>query len=84
MAKDMTKTYITKCAIYCSWFERFVKGMHSQIGDDSRPNAAISVEHMKNIMDWVNTDFLEVNEHCDRRFLSQAGLMIMCAFLGSL
>ena len=56
MAKDTTKTYVTKCPTYCLWFERFVKGMYSRMGDDSRPDAAIQVELMKRIMDRVNID----------------------------
>jgi hypothetical protein len=51
MAKDTTKTYLTKCPTYCLWFERFIKGMHSHMGDDSRPDAAISVDLMKSLMD---------------------------------
>jgi hypothetical protein len=44
MARDTIKTYVTKCPTYCVWFERFIKGMHSRMGDDRRPDAAITVE----------------------------------------
>jgi hypothetical protein len=84
MAKDTAKTYVTKCPTYCLWFERFIKGMHGRMGDDSRPDAAISIELMKVIMDRVNLDFIEANEVKDKRFLSRAGLIYMSAFLGSL
>ena len=84
MAKDTTKTYVTKCPTYCLWFERFVKGMHSRMGDDSRPDAAIQVELMKSLMDRVNLDFIESTDPESRKFLSRAGLMFMSAFLGSL
>jgi hypothetical protein len=33
LAKDTTKIYVTKCPGYCLWFERFVRGMHSRMGD---------------------------------------------------
>jgi hypothetical protein len=84
MAKDTTKTYVTKCPTYCLWFERFIKGMHSRMGDDSRPDAAISSELMLSLMNRVNIDFLEAENEEDKRFLSRAGLVFMSAFLGSL
>jgi hypothetical protein len=84
MAKDTSKTYVTKCPTYCLWFERFVKGMHSRMGDDSRPDAAISVELMISIMNRVNVDFIEASDDASKLFISRAGLMFMSAFLGSL
>jgi hypothetical protein len=57
MAKDTAKTYATNCPTNCLWFEQFIKGIYARMGDDSCPDAAISIELMKMIMDWVNLDF---------------------------
>jgi hypothetical protein len=84
MAKDTMKTFVTKCPTYCLWFERFVKGMHSRMGDDTRPDVAISVELMKALMNATNLDFLEAASSEEKRFIARAGLLFMSAFLGSL
>jgi hypothetical protein len=84
MAKDTVKTFVTKCPTYCLWFERFVKGMHSRMGDDTRPDVAISIEVMKALMNRVNIDYMEANEKHQEKFFARAGLMFMSAFLGSL
>ena len=84
MAKDTAKTYVTKCSTYLLWFERFIKGMHFRMGDDSRPDAVISVELMKSIMDRVIIVFVEAKYGRGRQFISRAGLLVMWGLLGSL
>ena len=59
MARDTIKTYVTECPTHSFWFERFMKGVHSRMGDDHRPDAAISVNVMHALMNKVDLDFLE-------------------------
>jgi hypothetical protein len=54
------------------------------MGDDTRPDTAISVELMKSIINSVNLDYLEATQDKGKQFLVRAGLMFMSAFLGSL
>jgi hypothetical protein len=84
MAKDTVKTFVTKCPTYSLWFERVVKGMHSRMGDDRRPDAAISTDVMHNIMKRVNIDFIESEKDFDERYFARAGLLFLGAYLGSL
>jgi hypothetical protein len=84
MAKDSIKTFVTKCPTYSLWFERFVKGMHSRMGDDRRPDAAISTEVMLALMNKVNIDFIESERDFDERYYARAGLLFLGAYLGSL
>jgi hypothetical protein len=84
MARDTMKTFVTKCPTYCLWFERFVKGMHSRMGDDTRPDVAISIEVMISLMNRVNIDYIEANGGNREKFFARAGLMFMAAYLGSL
>jgi hypothetical protein len=84
MAKDTIKTFVTKCPTYSLWFERFVKGMHSRMGDDRRPDAAISTEVMHAVIKRVNIDFIESTRDFDERYYARAGLLFLGAYLGSL
>jgi hypothetical protein len=84
MAKDTIKTFVTKCPTYSLWFERFVKGMHSRMGDDRRPDAAISTEVMHALMKRINIDFIEAERDFDEKYYARAGLLFLGAYLGSL
>jgi hypothetical protein len=84
MARDTMKTFVTKCPTYCLWFERFVKGMHSRMGDDTRPDVAITTTVMVALMNRVNIDYIESNGGRKERFFARAGLMFLSAYLGSL
>ena len=84
IAQDTVKTYVTTCPTQGFWYEKFMKGMHSRMGDDHRPNAAISISVMHGIMNRINADYIDT-EHADRRqYIARAGLFYMAAFLGSL
>lgn len=50
MTKDTTKTFVTQCPTYGLWFERFVKGLHSRMGDNQCPDTAICSKLMKLLM----------------------------------
>ena len=84
MARDRIKTYVTKCPTYTLWFERFAKGMHSRMGDDRRPDAAISIKLMKALDAKVDQDYLNSEEDVEARYITRAGLFFMGSFLGSL
>lgn len=84
IARDTIKTYVTTCPTQGYWFERFMKGLHSRMGDDHRPDAAISVDVMKAIMERVNLDYIESESYFRKRYYARAGLFFMAAYLGSL
>lgn len=84
MAKETTKTYVTQCPTYCLWFERFVKGLHSCMGDDQRPDVAICSPLMKQLMTRIEVDYLEEDSIIARRFIARAALFYMSAYFGSL
>ena len=84
MARDQIKTYVTKCPTYTLWFERFAKGMHSRMGDDRQPDAAISIKLMEALDTKVDQDYLNSQEDADGHYIARAGLFFMGSFLGSL
>ena len=84
LARDTMKIYVTQCPGYCLWFERFVRGMHSRMGDDRRPDAAISSSVMHEVMKRVEVDLIDADNLIERRYLTRAGLFFLSAYLGSL
>jgi hypothetical protein len=60
MAKDMRKLMLTKCPTYGTWFEKFTRGMHKRMGDIVKPDKALALEILHEIMklledDWENS-----------------------------
>ena len=84
MARETTKTFVTECPTYGMWFERYIKGLHSPMGDDRRPDAAIGSKLMKRLMNKVEVDYLEEDDDGYRRFVARAGLFYLGSFFGSL
>ena len=84
LARDTMKIYVTQCPGYCLWFERFVRGMHSRMGDDRRPDAAISNVVMHEVMKRIEVDLIDSDNDMERRYLIRAGLFFLSAYLGSL
>ena len=84
LARDTMKLFVTRCPGYSLWFERFIKGMHSRMGDDRRPDAAISNEVMHEVMKRVELDYIDSDVEGEKRYLVRAGLFFLSAYLGSL
>ena len=77
MAKERSKTYVTKCPTYALWFERFNKGLHSRMGDDRWPDMVICSDLMKEIMAIVNADFIDVESTLRKRYLARSSLFLL-------
>ncbi len=84
IAKDTTKLYVTNNPGYSLWFERFMKGMHSRMGDQTAQDTAISSQQMHKLMDRIEADYQDCLLPQRRQYLVRAGLFFMCAYLGSL
>lgn len=50
IARDMVKMFHTTCPTHSDWFERFTRGMHERMGDLVKPDLAISIEQMHELM----------------------------------
>jgi ribosomal protein S10 len=57
MAKDMRKLTVTKCPTYGTWFEKFNRGIHKRMGDISKPDKAISVPVLLEIMKALDQEW---------------------------
>jgi hypothetical protein len=57
MAKDTRKLLLTKCPTYGTWFEKFTRGMHKRTGDIVKPDKALSLEILHEIMKLLEEDW---------------------------
>jgi len=58
MARATAKIFPSTCPTNGLWFERFLGGVHSKMGDDYRPDAAISSCVMKLLLKYCEEDLL--------------------------
>jgi hypothetical protein len=59
MAKEMSKLYHIECPTYGSWFERFMLGCHTRMGDMVVLDYAVSAEIFKQIHAKLDLDWEE-------------------------
>jgi hypothetical protein len=84
MARDVMKIFVTNCPSHCLWFERFIKGMHCRMGDERRPDVALSRAVMLLLMEYANMDYDTSVTAERKRFIARAGLFYLSTFLGGL
>ena len=84
MARDVMKIFVTNCPSHCLWFERFVKGMHCRMGDERRPDVALSRNVMLLLMAYADMDYEASVTGERKRFIARAGLFYLSTFLGGL
>ena len=84
MARDVMKIFVTNCPSHCLWFERFIKGMHCRMGDERRPDVALSRMVMLLMMEYANMDYQSSILVDRKRFIARASLFYLSTFLGGL
>lgn len=50
VTRDLIKMFHSTCPTHCDWFDRFSKGLHERMGDLTKPDLAISIELMHQLM----------------------------------
>ena len=84
MTRATAKMFTSTCPTNGLWFERFMAGVHARMGDDHRPDAAISSCVMKLILKYCAEDLVRTPVGARRKFLVRAGLFFGLSFLGGL
>jgi len=80
MARATAKMFTSTCPTNGLWFERFMGGVHSRMGDGHRPDAAISSCVMKLLLKFSEEDLLCTHSGVRRKFLVRAGLFFGVSF----
>jgi len=66
MAQAMAKLFVTSCPTNGLWFERFMGGLHSRMGDDHWPDTAISSFVLRKMLQYAEAEWhrlVDANEH---------------------
>jgi hypothetical protein len=83
MAKDTRKLMVTECPTYGVWFEHFVRGCHKRMGDIVKPDRAISLPVLHDIMHQIESDWL-TSEPRGRLHLYREASFYLIAYCGAL
>ncbi len=59
MAMDDKKMHTTTVLTYSRWFERFIRGCHSCMGDQPKPDKAIEIDVLLGILLYCDTEHKE-------------------------
>jgi hypothetical protein len=89
MIKDMMKSYVTTNPVKSQWYERFLAGMHKQMGDQTKQDEAISIEQMIELMNMFEKDWNKLLRNSQRspnqvRDVLFPALFSVLAFCGAL
>jgi len=84
MARAMAKLFVTSCPTNGFWFERFMGGKHSRMGDDHQPDADISLYVLRKMLQYAEAEWHGLVDAIKRRFIVRAGLFLVLGFLAAL
>ncbi len=78
LAKDTRKLLVTKCPTYGEFFERFMRGLHKRMGEIVRPDRALSLDLLKEIMTQLEREW--ENHSYDKFQLAREGAFYLIAY----
>ena len=83
LAKETRKMAVTECVTFGEFFERFVRGVHRRMGDIVKPDRAISLILVHELMRQLEFDWAEASpgEKCN---IALEGAFYMISFCGGL
>jgi hypothetical protein len=85
MMRGTTKLISSTSPTNRDWFEKISLGMHKRMGDESRPNKAISIEAMMSLMKLFNDNFLgAANDPEGKRKIIFSALFAVSGYAGGL
>ena len=83
MAKDTKKLTVTKCPTYGVWYERFMRGMHKRMGEIVKPDRALSLDILLEIMNILENAWSTVEEE-NKYKLAEEGSFYLIGYLCAL
>jgi hypothetical protein len=57
MAKDTKKLMVTTCPMYGDYFKRFMRGVHKRMGDIIKPDRALSIPIMLELLQLMDCNW---------------------------
>ncbi len=83
MAKDTKKLVATSCPTYGIWFDHFVRGCHKRMGGIVRPDRALSLLVLHDILHHLELEW-QCCDPAERYSISREAAFYLIAFCGGL
>ena len=80
LAHGTKKLFVTKCPSYGIWFSKFSHGCHRRMGDISKPDRALSIEILVEIMKDLELEWVTLRSDIDRWHLALEGAFYLIGF----
>lgn len=84
ISNDAVKLRATTAVVYGQWFESFMKGMHSRMGDDVRPDLGIAIEVMHEILRLLDLEFELSWNFEEKKRVVELGFLCVIGFSAAL
>jgi len=84
MAQGTAKLFVTSCPTNGLWFEHFMGGLHSQMGDDHGHDTAISSFVLRKMLQYAEAEWHRSIDAIEPHFIVRACLFLALGFLAAL
>ena len=84
MARDTSKLFVSNNPTYGMWWETFLSGMHNRMGDDVRPDLAISLKVMGAMPRFMKLDYNEAIGRREKDKIAAFAMFSIAGYLGGL
>ena len=81
MARGIKKTYVTSCSTDGLWFESFVIGMHTQMGNKVYQDQAVTLVLVHKLVDRLEREYLASKIEKEKEGFVDQAIFILAAFL---
>ena len=82
MARDTSKLFVSNNPTYGMWWEKFLSGMHNRMGDDVRPDLAISLKVMGAMLRFMELDYNEAIGRREKDKIAAFAMFSIAGYLG--
>jgi hypothetical protein len=80
MAQNTTRIWVTACPSYGYWFERFMRGVHKRMGEEVRPDFALSVSVLRRMLGGLDKQWVEARSSETRKLVVEIAMFLVAAF----
>jgi hypothetical protein len=84
MSKETKKLIATNCKVYGDWYERFMMGVHSRMGDQNEPDTAISIDVLHEMLKRLEVRVILSTDKFERAECIDLGFFLVAGFSGGL
>ena len=84
MARDISKLFVSNSPTYGMWWEKFLSGMHNRMGDDIRPDLAISLKVMGVMLRFMELDYNKAIGRREKDKIVAFAMFSIAGYLGGL